>query len=70
MYPWAVAQWSRPPEVARRVAGAAASPGVVGPVAGIPPAYRNLVFIEIVLFVVILAAAYAYAWRKGVFEWR
>ena len=38
--------------------------------AGIPAAFRGLVFWEIMVFIVILAAAFAYAWRKGVFEWR
>ena len=37
---------------------------------GIPPAFRNLVFGEILVFIAILTAAFAYAWRKGVFEWR
>jgi NADH-quinone oxidoreductase subunit A len=37
---------------------------------GIPPAFRNLVFGEILVFIAVLVAAYAYAWRKGVFEWR
>ncbi len=38
---------------------------------GVPPgAFRKLVFGEIILFVAILTAAYAYAWRKGVFAWR
>jgi len=37
---------------------------------GIPPAMRNLVFGEILVFIAVLAAAFAYAWRKGVFEWR
>jgi NADH-quinone oxidoreductase subunit A len=32
--------------------------------------FRDLVFAEILVFVAILAAAFAYAWRKGVFEWR
>jgi len=59
LYPWAVAQWS---------AQAAAAPEVVS--AGIPAAFRGLVFWEIMVFIVILAAAFAYAWRKGVFEWR
>ena len=59
LYPWAVAQWS---------AGGVA--GAVGPVPGIPAAFRGWVFWEIVVFVAILAAAFAYAWRKGVFEWR
>ena len=29
-----------------------------------------MVFWEILVFVTILAAAFAYAWKKGVFEWR
>jgi NADH-quinone oxidoreductase subunit A len=79
LYPWAVAQWSVPslaPAPASVVATAPmapapaldVSPGVV--IAGIPPVYRNLVFGEILVFIAILAAAFAYAWRKGVFEWR
>jgi NADH-quinone oxidoreductase subunit A len=56
LYPWAVAQWS-----------AALSDGAT---AGIPAEFRGWVFWEIMVFIVILAAAFAYAWRKGVFEWR
>ena len=37
---------------------------------GIPPEFRGLVFGEIVIFIIVLAAAFAYAWKKGVFEWR
>jgi len=62
LYPWAVAEWSL-----------GTSPGVAGtnaPLAGIPPDLRLWVLGEIVVFVGILAAAFAYAWRKGVFEWR
>jgi len=66
LYPWAVAQWSRPAAAAPLEAGAAAAPAV----AGIFPDFRVLVFWEIVAFIVVLAAAFAYAWRKGVFEWR
>jgi NADH-quinone oxidoreductase subunit A len=62
LYPWAVAQWSVD-SAAFEVAGAVNS-------TGIPPVLRNLVFGEIVVFVIVLAAAFAYAWRKGVFEWR
>jgi NADH-quinone oxidoreductase subunit A len=29
-----------------------------------------LVFWEMLVFVAVLTAAFAYAWRKGVFEWR
>jgi NADH-quinone oxidoreductase subunit A len=56
LYPWAVAQWS------------AASADPSG--AGIPMVFRSLVFWEILVFIGLLAAAYAYAWKKGVFEWR
>jgi NADH-quinone oxidoreductase subunit A len=59
LYPWAVAQWSS--------AGDPASPSAG---AGIPMVFRSLVFWEILIFIVLLAAAYAYAWKKGVFEWR
>jgi len=47
------------------VASAPASPPL-----GIPAEFRGLVFGEILVFIVVLAAAFAYAWRKGVFEWR
>jgi NADH-quinone oxidoreductase subunit A len=56
LYPWGVAQWS-----------VAVSDGAI---AGIPAEFRIWVFWEIMVFIVILAAAFAYAWRKGVFEWR
>jgi NADH-quinone oxidoreductase subunit A len=62
LYPWAVAQWSGAPGVV------ATRPDV--PVTGIPAEFRGLVFVEVLVFIVILAAAFAYAWRKGVFEWR
>ena len=65
LYPWAVAQWSG----ARSVASPAPAGNAVG-LAGIPAEFRNLVFWEIQIFIVILAAALAYAWKKGVFEWR
>jgi len=62
LYPWAVAQWS----AGTIPASAAASVSA----AGIPAELRTWVLGEIVVFVGILAAAFAYAWRKGVFEWR
>ena len=61
LYPWAVAQWSADPSVVVTDTGLAA---------GIPAAFRGLVFWEIFVFIMILAGAFAYAWRKGVFEWR
>src|SRR4051812_34946869 len=66
LYPWAVAQWSRGPAASAPVAAGLATAAA----AGIPPELRNLVFGEILVFVAVLAAAFAYAWRKGVFEWR
>jgi NADH-quinone oxidoreductase subunit A len=62
LYPWAVAQWSADPNVLTP------QPGMTS--AGIPAEFRGLVFWEIFAFIVILAGAFAYAWRKGVFEWR
>lgn len=66
LYPWAVGAYS-----------ATARPGAGGPgdatevvAAGIPAAYHGLVFGEIFVFIAVLAAGFAYAWRKGVFEWR
>lgn len=69
LYPWAVAQWSAEALPAgMMVSASTAEAGYLG--AGIPPVYRNLVFGEILVFIAILTAAFAYAWRKGVFEWR
>jgi NADH-quinone oxidoreductase subunit A len=76
LYPWAVGQWSAG-RASTAVAVVSDSSGASVPVdqvvsiqVGIPPVFRNLVFGEIVVFVIVLAAAFAYAWRKGVFEWR
>lgn len=65
LYPWAVAQWSADAQVPGANGAAAAPLGV-----GIPAAFRGLVFFEILIFIAVLAAAFAYAWKKGVFEWR
>jgi len=69
LYPWAVAQWSvkNVAPVVSELATSVAAPTIEY---GIPPEFRGLVLGEIVIFVIILAAAFAYAWRKGVFEWR
>lgn len=64
LYPFAVAQWS----LGQPIAGGGESPLKV--IVGIPPEFRTLVFAEIFVFVIALAAAFAYAWKKGVFEWR
>lgn len=77
LYPWAVANYSAdiapaavasvnpPTDVAAIIPLVAASS-----LPGIPAAFRGLVFGEILVFILVLAAAFAYAWRKGVFEWR
>jgi len=31
---------------------------------------RGLIFAEVLVFIALLAGGFAYAWRKGVFEWR
>jgi NADH-quinone oxidoreductase subunit A len=75
LYPWAVAQWSAS-AAPRNVAAIAENvPAITDSsarpsFAGIPAEFRGLVFWEIMVFIAILAAAFAYAWRKGVFEWR
>lgn len=72
LYPWAAAQWSAGGSPASAVASASPQGPAVAAAAsvGIPPEARAFVLLDILVFVGILAAAYAYAWRKGVFEWR
>ena len=67
LYPWAVGTYS-----ARGQEAGVAQPGSTAEVlvSGIPTAFHGLVFGEIFVFILVLAAAFAYAWRKGVFEWR
>jgi NADH-quinone oxidoreductase subunit A len=61
LYPWAVA--SRNAEgIDRAVASGWVSGGWADG--------RGLVFIEVIAFILLLAASYLYAWRKGVFRWR
>ena len=56
LYPWAVAAWSEQGGLVSKLALQLTTPG--------------LVFAEIVVFITLLALAFAYAWRKGVFDWR
>ena len=56
LYPWAVA--SRNPQ------------GIDRAVANHWVASRNLVFGEVMVFVLLLALGLVYAWRKGIFRWR
>jgi NADH-quinone oxidoreductase subunit A len=69
LYPWAAAQGSAAAAPAAARVPAAAPPEELARV-GIPAAFRTLAFWEVLVFVAILAAAYVYARRKGVFEWR
>jgi len=36
----------------------------------LPGEFQTIVFWEVIVFLVTLAVAYVYAWRKGVFTWR
>ena len=56
LYPWAVA--SRSPV------------GIDAAVASGAVSSRSLVFGEVMVFILLLAAGFAYAWRKGVFRGR
>lgn len=56
LYPWAVASRN-----AQGIDHAIEAGWVAG---------RTLVFGEVLAFIVLLAAGYVYAWRKGVFRWR
>ena len=67
LYPWAVASYSNPGYDVEETSGGV----VLGLMSeGIPAEFHGLVFGEIFVFIAVLAAAFAYAWRKGVFEWR
>ena len=67
LYPWAVGSYSAK---GKEAVAASADSATEILAAGIPPAFHGLVFGEIFVFILVLAAAFAYAWRKGVFEWR
>jgi NADH-quinone oxidoreductase subunit A len=36
----------------------------------VPEGFRNVVFVEVLLFLATVVVAYVYAWRRGVFRWR
>lgn len=65
LFPWAVGSYS-----AERRPLAEDHATATFDATGIPAAFHGLVFGEIFIFILVLAAAFAYAWRKGVFEWR
>jgi NADH-quinone oxidoreductase subunit A len=70
LYPWAVAAYSGPAgeggaaDVVRAAADSTRPPSLL------PDGLKHVVFWEIIVFLVTLAVAYVYAWRKGVFRWR
>lgn len=77
LYPWAVTHWRIGSEAASTVdpsvtSASTSSLDIASKFAtfGLPPEFRGLVFAEILVFVLVLLAAYAYAWKKGVFQWR
>src|SRR3989440_7207426 len=55
LYPWAVVAYRDVPSSSDWAAFAG---------------LRTVIFWEVVVFLVTLALAYVYAWRKGVFQWR
>ena len=72
LYPWAVSQWSADdlPAATAPLDATLKNPPLTAIGVGIPADFRGIVFGEILVFIAVLAAAYAYAWRKGVFTWR
>jgi NADH-quinone oxidoreductase subunit A len=77
LYPWAVTHWRIGSEAASAIdtttlnkSNAAMDIASRFSTFGLPPEFRGLVFAEILVFVLVLLAAYAYAWKKGVFQWR
>ena len=65
LYPWAVATFRPAPG-----ADVPAVPGGAEPLAASIDPFRTAIFWEVIVFLVTLAVAYVYAWRKGVFRWR
>lgn len=56
LYPWAVAAFHKAGFYSAEQSGEL--PGT------------SLIFVEVLLFIALLALAYFYAWRKGVFDWK
>lgn len=78
LYPWAVARVN-PDGIERSVAAAVAGNDSLA--AGGTAAFSSdqaaefssqmgLIFAEVLVFIVLLALGFVYAWRKGVFQWR
>jgi NADH-quinone oxidoreductase subunit A len=67
LYPWAVATFREPP--GREIHEAVQAAAVPTLAQSVDP-FRSAIFWEVIVFLVTLAVAYVYAWRKGVFRWR
>jgi NADH-quinone oxidoreductase subunit A len=65
LYPWAVASRPHPDP-----AGLNSPSAGINSVVGTWVESRGLVFGEAMVFIGLLAAGFAYVWRKGVFRWR
>ena len=52
------------------VASAPAATGEVAHATEALVASREIVFGEAMVFIVLLALGFVYAWRKGIFQWR
>jgi NADH-quinone oxidoreductase subunit A len=63
LYPWAVAAYSGPN-------GEGGAANTTNKPSLLPGDLKDVVFWEVIVFLVTLAVAYVYAWRKGVFRWR
>jgi NADH-quinone oxidoreductase subunit A len=81
LYPWAVVAYRPDPEVQAQATATGLGTTPPGPLVAasiratadgfaLPVTLRRVVFWEIIIFLVTLAVAYVYAWRKGVFQWR
>jgi NADH-quinone oxidoreductase subunit A len=69
LYPWAVASRPGADEIAA-ANGSSLPAGIDAAVANQLVSSRGLVFGEVMVFIALLALGFAYAWRKGVFQWR
>jgi NADH-quinone oxidoreductase subunit A len=56
LYPWAALYpWRSAPDE---------------PASALPVEFQNVVFWEVLIFLLTVVVAYVYAWRRGVFRWR
>jgi NADH-quinone oxidoreductase subunit A len=70
LYPWAVAHWraEEPTLDGSLLAASSVDPALA--MVGVPPDFRWLVLMAVLVFLAILVAGFMYTWKKGVYEWR